>query len=99
MQQQDLELNDKRKCVLHLKADGETLVTCNLRCRGWGGLGGWVRDGGWVSGAAEHTEPEVSTVVGDALGRAVRGRGLQHHNLHLLAGIALDRGHGALPFA
>lgn len=50
-------------------------------------------------GAAEPTEPEVPAIVGDALCRTVGGGGLQHHDLHLLAGVALDRGHGALPFA
>ena len=44
-------------------------------------------------------EPEVPAVVGDSLSGAVGGRGLQHHDLHLLAGVSLDRGHGALPFA
>lgn len=41
--------------------------------------------------------PEVPTVVGHTLSRAVGGRGLQDDYLHLLAGVALDRGHGALP--
>lgn len=62
---------------------------------GWGGSVGSC----WVSGAAEHTEPEVPSVVGDTLSWAVGGRDLQHHNLHLLADVALDRGHGALPLA
>lgn len=48
-------------------------------------------------GAAKGTAPEVPAVVGDSLSRAVGGGGLQHHNLHLLAGVALSRGHGALP--
>lgn len=48
-------------------------------------------------GAAERTAPEVPAVVGDSLSGAVGGGGLQHHNLHLLAGVALGRGHGALP--
>lgn len=41
--------------------------------------------------------PEVPTVVGHALSRAVGGGGLQDYYLHLLAGVALDRGHGTLP--
>lgn len=49
----------------------------------------------WGSGL----QPEVSAVVGDALSGAIGGRGLEHHDLHLLAGVSLDRGHGALPFA
>lgn len=50
-------------------------------------------------GAAEPTEPEVPAIVGDTLRGTVGGGGLQHHDLHLLAGVALDRGHAALPFA
>lgn len=64
-------------------------------------MGAWGRGGvarWWLGpGAAEGTAPEVPAVVGDSLSGAVGGRGLQHHNLHLLAGVALGRGHGALP--
>lgn len=57
------------------------------RCGGEGGLPLIKRSG----------PPEVPAVVGHALSRAVGGGGLQDYYLHLLAGVALDRGHGTLP--
>lgn len=94
-----MELNDEKKFFSLLEQMGRPWlpVVSDAGVGTWGG--GWV--GGWWLGlcGSELTEPEVPTVVGDALGGAVGGGGLQHHNLHLLAGVALDRGHGALPLA
>lgn len=49
--------------------------------------------------APPRSPPEVPAVVGDPLGRAVGCRGLQHHDLHLLADVALRGGDGAFPLA
>ena len=57
--QQDLELNDKRKCFLHLRAGRGTV---HLRLRGW------LRGQGTARGGPK---PEVPAVVGDALSGAV----------------------------
>lgn len=49
--------------------------------------------------APPPSPPEVPAVVGDPLGRAVGCGGLQHHDLHLLADVALGGGDGAFPLA
>ena len=82
----------------HLELDNKSAVCISEQMgRPWSRRS---RGGGWEggsSGAAEETAPEVPAVVGHSLSRAVGGRGLQHHNLHLLAGVALGCGHRALP--
>lgn len=59
--------------------------------------GGDAGEEGGLPFIKRSSPPEVPAVVGHALSRAVGGGGLQDYYLHLLAGVALDRGHGTLP--
>jgi hypothetical protein len=83
MQQLDFRLNDKT-ASLGLKEE-----------RRWGAPDQKSKG----EGQEQHVvgqcraKPEVPTVVGHTLRWAVGGRSFQHHDLHPLAGIALDGRH------